>query len=60
MMKLKIAIPTLCLVATLVIATPMTARADDGPQGTKNSAPKPPPPPPPDPLTLFLALLGLI
>jgi len=60
MRKLKIAIPTLCLVATLVIAAPMTARADDGgPQGTKNSAPKPPPPPP-DPLTLFLALLGLI
>lgn len=61
MRKLKIAIATLCLVATLVIAAPMTARADDGgPQGTKNSAPKPPPPPPPDAMTLFLALLRIL
>jgi hypothetical protein len=50
MKKVKLVITTLCLVATLVIAAPMTARADDGdgPQGTKNSAPQPPPPPPPD------------
>ena len=51
MKKLKLVTTTLCLVAMLAIAAPMTAYADDdqgGPQGTKNSAPKPPPPPPPD------------
>lgn len=60
MRKLKLAITTLCLIATLVIAAPMTARADDGgPQGTKNSSPQPPPPPPPDWYTYLLLILRL-
>lgn len=47
MKKLKLVVTTLCLVATLAFATPTTAYAEEGPQGTTNSAPKPPPPPPP-------------
>lgn len=49
MKKLKLVVTTLCLVATLAFAVPTTAYAEEGPQGTKNSAPQPPPPPPPPP-----------
>jgi hypothetical protein len=60
MRKLKLVITTLCLVATVAFAAPMTAYADDGgPQGTKNSAPQPPPPPPPDWTQIYWWLMRL-
>jgi len=44
MNKLKLVVTTLCLVAALAFAVPSTAYADEGPQGTANSAPKAPAP----------------
>jgi len=44
MKKPKGVVPTLCLVAALAFAVPTTTYANEGPQGTANSAPKAPAP----------------
>ena len=60
MKKVKLFLTTLCLITTLTFAVPIVAYAEDGPQGTSNSAPKPPPPPPPPSPTLADLLWALI
>lgn len=60
MKKLKLVVTTLCLVATLAFAVPTVAYAEEGPQGTKNSAPQPPPPPPPPKIDWAALLWALI
>lgn len=55
MRKLKVVVTTLCLVATLAFVVPTRTYAEDGPQGTKNSAPQAPAPPPPSWAELFWA-----
>ena len=57
MKKLKLVVTTLCLVATLAFVAPDPVRANGGPQGTTNSAPKPPPPPPDLKMLIFWILV---
>ncbi len=62
MKKLRLVVPTLCLIAVLAVA-PATAYGNaDGPQGGSNSTKSAPPPPPPPSvqwlIDLIISLLG--
>ncbi len=58
MKKLKVIVPSLCLIAVLAFAVPTTAYGlEDGPQGGSNSTRNGPPPPPPPNVQWLIDLL---
>lgn len=57
MKKLKLVVPSLCLIAALALAPTTAYGLADGPQGGSNSTKSAPPPPPPSRVQWLIDLL---